>query len=291
MKKTDLNIIILNYNGLFWLKKLLPSLQKNYLKHSRYQVTVTVVDNASVDDSVKFIKKNFKWLTLIESDKNGGFSYGNNLALKDNQARYVMLLNTDTEFLPKISNLDPLIDYLDQRPKVAVAGPRLELGDGRLDPASHRGEPTLWASFTYFTKLEKLFPHSKLFARYHLGHLDFDQIHQVDSVSGAAMIVRGKLLAKVGLLDENFFMYGEDLDWCRRFRDAGYQVIFYPQVTIVHHKYKSGIKSVNQKTANKTKDFFYDTMLQYYDKYYFDKYPKFIRRLIRYYIFIKKDGN
>ena len=291
MKKTDLNIIILNYNGLFWLKKLLPSLQKNYLKHSRYKIDVTVVDNASVDDSVKFIKKNFKWLTLIESDKNGGFSYGNNLALKNNQARYVMLLNTDTEFLPEISNLDPLIDYLDQHPKVAVAGPRLELGDGRLDPASHRGEPSLWASFTYFSKLEKLFPQSKLFARYHLGHLDLEQIHQVDSVSGAAMMVRGKLLKKVGLLDESFFMYGEDLDWCRRFRDAGYQVVFYPQVTIIHHKYKSGIKSVNQKTANKTKDFFYDTMLQYYDKYYFDKYPKFIRRLIRYYIFIKKDGN
>ena len=228
---------------------------------------------------------------MLQSGHNGGFAFGNNVALRQNQARYVMLLNSDTEFLANKSNLDTLIKYLDKYPKVAVVGPRLELSTGQLDPASHRGEPHPWAAFSYFIGLEKFFPHSKFFAQYHLGHLDLDSTHQVDAVSGAAMMVRQRAINKVGLLDEDFFMYGEDLDWCRRFRDAHYRVVFHPQVTIVHHKHKSGIKSVNKKTAKKTKRFFYDAMLTYYDKYYGPKYPSFLRRLVRSYIFVKKDGS
>ena len=104
------------------------------------------------------------------------------------------------------------------------------------------------------------------------------------------MIVRNSAIKKVGMLDEQFFMYAEDLDWCKRFRDAGYKIVFYPGVKVIHHKYKSGIKSSNKKTASVTQKFFYDTMLQYYDKHYGDKYPKFVRNLLRYFIFIKKDG-
>jgi GT2 family glycosyltransferase len=289
-KKLDLSIIILNYNGLFWLKKLLPTLKDNYLKQTKYQVELIVVDNDSQDESVSFLKKNFKWVKLMESGRNGGFAFGNNVALRQNQARYVMLLNSDTEFLQEKSNLDILIEYLDKNPQVAMLGPRLELSDGSLDPASHRGEPHPWAAFSYFIGLEKLFPNSKFFAQYHLGHLSLDSIHPVDAISGAAMMVRQKAMKKVGLLDESFFMYGEDLDWCRRFRDAGHQVIFHPKVTIIHHKYKSGIKSVNKKTAKKTHAFFYEAMLTYYDKYYASRYPKLLRRLLRYYIFVKRDG-
>jgi len=289
-KKLDLSIIILNYNGLFWLKKLLPTIDKYYLKKSKYKAEVIVVDNDSQDDSVKFLKKNFQWVKVLESGQNGGFAFGNNVALRQTKARYVMLLNSDTEFLEDKSNLDILIDYLDKNRKVAVVGPRLELSNGQLDPASHRGEPHPWAAFSYFMGLEKLFPENKFFAKYHLGDLPLDQIHQVDAISGAAMMVKQSAIKKVGLLDENFFMYGEDLDWCRRFREANYQVVFHPEVTIVHHKYKSGIKSVNKKTARKTHSFFYDAMLTYYDKYYGSKYPNFLRRILRSYIFVKRDG-
>ena len=289
-KKLDLSIIILNYNGLFWLKKLLPTIDKFYLKKTKYRVEVIVVDNDSQDDSVQFLKKNFTWVKVIESGQNGGFAFGNNVALRQTQARYVMLLNSDTEFIADKSNLDILIDYLDKHKKVAVLGPRLTLSNGRLDPASHRGEPHPWAAFTYFVGLEKLFPRSKFLAHYHLGHLDLDTIHPVEAVSGAAMMVKHSAINKVGLLDENFFMYGEDLDWCRRFRDANYQVVFHPQVIIIHHKYKSGIKSVNKKTAKKTNSFFYNAMLTYYDKYYGPKYPHFLRRILRSYIFVKRDG-
>ena len=288
--KIDLSIIILNYNGQFWLKKLLPTLKKNYLKESRYQVEVIVVDNDSSDNSVELVKKDFKWVKLMESGRNGGFAFGNNVAIKENKARYVMLLNSDTEFIKRESNLDELIDYMDQHKDAAMISPRVELSDGSLDQASHRGEPTLWASLTYFAKLEKLFPKSKFFSQYHQGYKNLNEIHEIDACSGAAMIVRNSAIKKVGMLDEQFFMYAEDLDWCKRFRDAGYKIVFYPEVKIIHHKYKSGIKSSNKKTASVTQKFFYDTMLQYYDKHYQEKYPKFVRNLLKYFIFIKKDG-
>lgn len=146
-KELDLSIIILNYNGLFWLKKLLPTIDKHYIKQTKYKVEVIVVDNDSQDDSVKFLEKNFHWVKVLESGRNGGFAFGNNVALRQTQARYVMLLNSDTEFLEKKSNLDILINYLDKNRKVAVVGPRLELSNGQLDPASHRGEPHPWAAF------------------------------------------------------------------------------------------------------------------------------------------------
>lgn len=290
-KKLDLSIIILNYNGQFWLKKLLPSLKRHYLSRTRYQVEVVVVDNFSSDNSVELLEKNFKWARLIKSDKNGGFAYGNNLALKNNPARYYMLLNSDSEFLPTESNLDILIDFMDQHHKVAVVGPKVELSNGKLDWACHRGEPTPWASFSYFIGLEKLFPKVKFFAQYHQSYKDMDKAHFIDACSGAAMLIRRSAVQKVGLMDESFFMYAEDLDWCKRFRDAGYLIAYQPQVKIIHHKYKSGIKSTNRKTSSITRRFFYHTMLQYYDKHYHNRYPKFIRHLIRYFIWVKTDAN
>lgn len=290
-KNIDLSIIVLNYNGQFWLKKLLPSLKKNYLDKSKYNVELIVVDNASTDDSVKVMRKNFKWATTLESGRNGGFAFGNNVAIKGNRARYVMLLNSDTEFLnANQSNLDKIIEYMDEHKEIGVASPRVELSDGSLDPASHRGEPTPWASFTYFSGLAKIFPRSKFFSAYHQTYKDINSVHQIDSCTGAAMIVRNSAIKKVGMLDDNFFMYAEDLDWCKRFRDSSYQIIFYPGVKIIHHKYKSGIKSSNKKTSSITQQYFYKTMLQYYDKHYQNKYPKIFRSLVKYFVLIKTDG-
>jgi hypothetical protein len=181
-----------------------------------------------------------------------------------------------------------LIDYLNHHPKAAVITPQLILTDGTIDPACHRGEPTLWASTTYFAGLEKRFPYLKLFAQYHQWYKDLSQVHTIDACSGAAMMVRMAAVEKVGLLDERFFMYAEDLDWCKRFREAGYQIIYYPSVTVIHHKNKSGRQSDSAETAQKTNTHFYDTMLQYFDKHYETEYPRFIRRLVKYIITIKK---
>ncbi|MDO5561972.1 MAG: glycosyltransferase family 2 protein, partial [bacterium] len=279
-KKQTLAIILVNYNGSFWLKKTLTSLEEFYLHKSKNKVEVILVDNQSSDDSVAMTQENFPWVHLIIAEENFGFAKANNLALKETNADYVMLLNSDTQ-LDEKSNLDFLVDYLYQHKEAGMIGPKLLLTNGQVDPACHRGEPTLWASFTYFIGLEKLFPKFKPFALYHRSDLDLNTIHPVEAISGAAMMVARPALNLVGPLDENFFLYGEDLDWCKRFRDAGFSVIYDPEVTIIHHKNKSGIENANQDVKQKSNTYFYSTMLQYYDKHYQKKYPQFIRSLIK----------
>jgi len=289
MPITKLSLIILNYNSFFWLKKCLSSLEENYLNKTKFPVKTIVVDNNSHDQSKEMIKNEFKWTKLIELDENKGFSAGNNVALKQAESEYVMLLNSDTEFISD-SNLDILIDFMDSHPNAGIISPKLILSNGKLDWASHRGEPTPWASLTYFLGLEKLFPTCKLFSQYHQKYLDLTQVHQVDACSGAAMLLRTSYMKQVGLLDERFFMYAEDLDWCKRFREANYQVWYNPNVEVIHHKYKSGIKTQSPLTAIQSKGHFYNTMIQYYDKHYKDKYPRFVRFLLRSFLFIKKGG-
>lgn len=283
----DLTIIILNYNGRFWLKQTLETLKKAYLQETKLQVKVIVVDNNSSDDSVKMLRQSFRWAELIVLEENIGFAGGNNAALATVTSAYVMLLNSDTEITEQ-SNFDQLIEVMEETADIAVITPKVVLSDGELDPACHRGEPTLWASLSYFLGLETLFPNSKLFSEYHQYYKDLNTIHEIDACSGAAMVVRMSAVKQVGYLDDQFFMYGEDLDWCKRFRDAGYRILYYPLVTVLHHKYKSGIQSQKGNLSSKTKHHFYDTMLQYFDKHYADKYPKWVRTTIKKLIQLKK---
>jgi GT2 family glycosyltransferase len=287
--KFDLSIVVLNYNSQFWLKKTLTTLKQKYLDKSKYKVQVIVVDNNSTDDSLTMVKRSFRWVKLIELEKNIGFSAGNNVALEKLDSKYGMLLNNDMEFT-KNSNLDILIDLLEKKETkdVGMVTPRLEFSTGEIDPACHRGEPTLWASFTYMIGLETLFPKIENFSQYHQYYKDLSTAHEIDACSGAAMIFKTQLLNKVGLLDERFFMYGEDLDWCKRFRDKNLKIVYYPYVSLIHHKNKSGIGSKSKATASKTKGYFYNTMLQYYDKHYQNNYPSWVRTLIKYLLKIKK---
>lgn len=289
-KQTELSIIILSYNTQFWLKNTLTTLKEFYLDKTKKKIEVIVVDNGSTDGSPEMVKKEFKWVKLMPSGGNIGFAAGNNIALKKATGKYSMLLNSDTEF-HRGSNLDLLIEYLDDHADVGMISPRVEFPNGSLDPACHRGEPDPWASLTYFIGLEKAFPHSQLLGRYHLTYKNMNEAHEIDACTGAAMMFPTKFMRdKVGYLDERFFMYAEDLDWCRRFREAGKKVIFHPAVQITHHKYKSGIKSSSARLSKKVHNLFYDTMLMYYDKWYADQYPKFYRTLLRVFLFIKKGG-
>ncbi len=304
----DLSIIILNYNGKAWLEKLLPSLQSYWLNQTTFETEVVVVDNASTDGSVTYLEKQ-KDVRLICSDRNGGFAYGNNLAIRNNAARYLMLLNSDTEFLPSASNLDVLIQFMNETPSAGIITPLLLLDNGKPDPACHRGEPTPWAAFTYFSGLERLFPKSRWFGQYHQTYKLINAteapcsnqsnpatnsrefatgIHDIDACTGAALLVRNEAVLKVGMLDERFFMYAEDLDWCKRFREAGYRVVFHPGVTLLHHKYRSGLANKNEKIKNDTRKWFYDTMLQYYDKHYQNEYPRCLRWLLKAGLALKK---
>lgn len=288
-KKIDLAIIIVNYNGRFWLKKTLESVKAHYLDQSQKTVEVIVVDNNSSDDSVTLLKRSFRWVTLMSLDENLGFAAANNLAMKKviNRAEFIFLLNSDTE-LTEASNIDQLLAVFTEQKRLAVVTPRLLLSNGSIDMACHRGEPTVWASFTYFMSLEAVFPQSKLFAQYHQGYKDLNSIHHIDACSGAAMIVRSSAIKKVGYLDERFFMYAEDLDWCKRFREEGYTILYYPLVSLIHHKNKSGIQSNFKAKQIETKQHFYDTMLAYFEKHHAAQNPKIIQQLVRTFIKFRK---
>ncbi len=286
-KKIDLEIIIVCHNSAFWLQKALSTLDQFYLQKTKRKVKVSVVDNASSDETAQLLNRDFPWANSVFLPENVGFAAANNVIIKSSSAQYIMLMNSDVE-LDEGSQLDLLLNYLDKNPKVGVITPRVEHSNGALDLACHRGEPTLRASLMYFTHLEQLFPQIKFFAGYHQLYKNLDTIHPVDACSGAAMIVKQQVIQKVGDLDERFFMYAEDLDWCKRIRDAGYQVIYHPGVRVIHHKYKSGIKTTSQTLAKRTKYHFYHTMLQYFDKHYAHRYPAVIRYLVRLGIVLKK---
>jgi GT2 family glycosyltransferase len=239
---------------------------------------IIVVDNASTDGSADFITKNFPEVKLIVSKKNLGFAAGNNLGIKAATGDIVMLLNSDTQIIGDC--LDICLKYLKKRDRIGVLSPKVVLSDKRLDPACHRGFPTVWNSFCYFVGLEKLFPHQKIFAGYHQLYKDFDKPHWVDAVSGAAMFIRRQVIDEIGLLDEQFFMYAEDLDFCFRAKKAGWQIYFLPKAQVVHFKGSSGTRHKDQNLQSQTKRYFYDTMKQYFDKHYGKKYPKIIRLLV-----------
>jgi GT2 family glycosyltransferase len=279
--KLDLEIIIVSHNTSFWVKKCLSSLQEFPPLSDEHSYQITVVDNASSDDTIAMLAAEFPKINVIALDKNVGFSAGNNAALCKTTARYTMLLNSDTE-LHTPQALEPLLTYSEDHSDMAVITPRLNLPNGELDWACHRGEPTLWNSFWYFTGVSKWLPGWPRVSGYQRTWQDLSKIHAVEACSGAAMIVRTSAMRKVGLLDESFFMYAEDLDWCKRFRDEEFQIIYHPGVTITHHKYKSGLSATSTQLQRKTSRYFYDTMLQYYDKHYRSRYPEFVRSGIKY---------
>ena len=286
MNNKTVEIIIVNYNSSFWLKKTLDSLYKYYIALTKYNSIVTVVDNASSDDSIDIIEKEYSQVNLIKSSENLGFSAGNNLALRKSTADYIILLNSDVELTEKSKKIDDLIDIIEKDSNIGMITPKLLLSNGDVDKACHRAEPTLFDCFSYFMGFEKKFPKIRAFTHYHLLYKDFNTIHEVDAITGACMITKLKYLKEVDFFDERFFMYSEDMDLCRKYREKGYKIIFNPTVEIIHHKYKSGLQSENKSTNNKTKKHFFNSFLLYYDKWYKNKiYFKILKPFLA--LFIK----
>jgi GT2 family glycosyltransferase len=199
-----------------------------------------------------------------------------------------MLLNSDMELTEKSKTIDVIIEYLESDQNIGIITPKLMLGNGQIDPACHRGEPSLTDAFFYFAGFEKLFPKVKFFTKYNMLYKDFSAIHEVDAVTGACMIMKNRVLKTVGYFDERFFMYSEDMDLCRRFRMSGYKIIYYPNVEIIHHKYKSGLSSSNSQTKKNISNHFYNSFLLYYDKYYKNIwYYKIARFFVLIFVYIK----
>ena len=283
---TKLSIIILSYNTRERLKKCLESLRR--MKSGEGKVEIIVVDNGSSDGTEERFwagKQNLK-IKLIKNRENLGFAKGNNIGIKQATGKYILLLNSDT--LVNENTISKMLAFMEKNPKAGVATCRVELADGGLDPACHRGFPTPWASLTYFLGLEKLFPKSRIFGRYHLGFLPMDKPHEIDSPSGAFYLSRKEVIDKVGLLDEDYFLYGEDLDWSYRIKQAGFKIIYNPEVKITHFKKQSGRSGEDPKLRKETTGYFYETMKIFYQKHYFDRYPRFITAFVMLAVEIKK---
>ncbi len=261
----DLGIVILNWNTRDLLRDCLRSVLAS---EGQFSYRACVVDNASTDGSAAMVRAEFPQVVLIENPVNGGYAAGNNLGLRtlgfglgQTQApRYALLLNPDT-VLPT-SALREMLTYMDARPRAGVAGPKLVLPSGELDLACRRSFPSPEISFYRLTGLSQLFPRSRLFGRYNMTYLSPDLETEVDAVVGAFMLLRREAIAQVGLLDETFWMYGEDLDWAFAIKQADWQVRYNPAVTVLHVKRAASRHSPRAQIA------FHEAMLLFYNKHY-----------------------
>ena len=287
-KKIDLSIIIVNYNTKDFLKKCLESLYSS-IAGSSLLVEIIIADNGSTDGSLQFInslKEKDLNLKIIDNKSNLGFAKANNLAIKKSSGRYVLFLNPDT--IVQKETLKTMVKFMDKNPKVGASTCRVELTDGRLDQACHRGFPTVWNSFCYFSGLEKVFPKSKIFAGYSLTYLPLDKTHEIDAGCGAFLIVRQPVGETIGWFDEDYFWYGEDLDFCYRLKQKGWQVMFVPTTKIIHWKgAASGILKHSQKVSSASKETkikaakaSVKVMRIFFQKHYQDKYPKIVYWLV-----------
>lgn len=229
-----LSIVIVNYNVEYFLEQCLNSVFKALHGIS---AEVFVVDNNSVDGSVEMVRNRFPGAILISNKENTGFSRANNQAIRMSTGEYVLLLNPDT--LVEEDTFQKVISFMDSHPEAGGLGVKMIDGRGNFLPESKRGLPTPAVAFFKIFGLSALFPRSTLFGRYHLGYLSNEETHQVDVLSGAFMLLRRAALDKTGLLDEAFFMYGEDIDLSYRITRAGYKNYYYPGTRIIHYKGES----------------------------------------------------
>ena len=233
-----LSIVIVNYNVKHFLIQCLQSVQKAI---QDIETEVFVVDNNSADGSVESLQKKFPWVNLIANKENTGFSCANNQAIKIAKGEFVLLLNPDT--LVEEDTFTKCIDFMNQTPDAGAIGVKMINGNGEFLPESKRALPIPSVAFYKIFGLSKLFPRSKKFGSYHLTYLDNDKTQSVEVLSGAFMFIRKKVLDEIGLLDETFFMYGEDIDLSYRIMQAGYKNYYLPETRIIHYKGESTKKS------------------------------------------------
>ncbi len=225
------------------------------------------------------VEQEFPQVDLIRGG-DVGFAAANNVGLKKSTGRYAVLLNADTEL--STDTIETMITFMDENPKVGIATGKVVLAvSGKLDKACRRSFPTPWVSAARISGLSKIFPKSKLFNRYNFEYLSEDEAYEIDSCVGAFEMIRRETMDQIGFLDETFYMYGEDIDWCYRAKQAGWQVWYYPKTTILHYKgYLSGKASGKKKHNPRPTWEFHRAMIIFYYKHFYNKYPKPLSWLI-----------
>lgn len=291
----SLSIIIVSFNTKKITFRCLSSLRKNFIKYPQ-DYEVIVVDNGSKDGSVEMLKKlSSKWpqMKVFFSKTNLGFGKGNNLGLSKAKGKYILYLNSDA-IIDDI-DFDDLINLFDIKKDLGALTVKVILTNGKIDPASHRGFPTLWRSFSYFTGLEKIFfkvPFlNKIFGGYHLTHLNLSEVHEIEVPTGAFLLTKKDMLDRIGGFDEDYFAYGEDIEMAWQIRKLSYKILYYPLWEVLHLKSVSGLKKKDKNIRKKTSFYFYDSMKIFYKKHYANKYPWFINKLVYFAIDIKSKIN
>lgn len=273
----ELSVIIVNYNVRYFLEQCLVSV---FEALKGIEGEVWIVDNASTDGSVEMVRLRFPSVKLIANDKNLGFSKANNQAIKLAQGKYILLLNPDT--VVQEDTFKQCINFMEMHPDAGGLTVKMIDGKGHYLPESKRGFPSPWASFCKIFGLTSLFPTSKYFARYYLGHLDKNTPQAIEILPGAYMFLRAETLQKVGLLDEQFFMYGEDIDLSYRILQLGYRNYYYPNCQIIHYKGESTKKgSLNYVIV------FYKAMILFAQKHFSKQKQKHFVALIKFAVFIR----
>ncbi len=224
----DLSIIIVNWNGQDLLRKCLEHVQQT-ARNISYEIIV--VDNASTDGSQAMVQHEFPDVQLIENSENTGFATANNQGIAISQGRYVLLLNSDA--FVNDETLDTMVAFMDEHPEAGMAGCKLFYEDGRLQPSCSRF-PTLASELYATLGLEKLFPKSQIFGQHLMLHWDYNDVRDVEVVMGAFMLVRRQVIDEVGVMDERYFMYSEEVDWCFRIKQQGWKILFNPDAQAVH---------------------------------------------------------
>ena len=275
--KHTLSVIIVNYNVEYFLEQCLNSV---YNALDGINAEVFVVDNNSVDNSIDMVKAKFPFVKCIENKVNVGFSKANNQAILESNSEYVLLLNPDT--VVEESTFRKVIDFMKNHPDAGGLGVRMVDGKGRFLPESKRGLPTPAVAFYKIFGLSKLFRKSTKFNKYHLGYLDENKNHEVDILSGAFMLMHSDALEKVGMLDETFFMYGEDIDLSYRIQLGGWKNYYCSDTTIIHYKGESTKKSsVNYVFV------FYRAMVIFAEKHFSKNHAKSFSKLINLAIYFR----
>jgi len=273
----DLSVVIVNYNVKYFLDQCLQSV---FRAGESLNMEVFVVDNNSVDGSNEMVSEKYPEVKLIANTENFGFSKANNQAIRQSSGKYVLLLNPDTVL--EDNTLTQVVEFMNQNPDAGGLGVKMIDGMGRFMPESKRGLPTPTVAFCKIFGLAALFPKSKIFGRYHLGFLDNEKVHEVEVLSGAFMLLRKETLGKIGLLDEDFFMYGEDIDLSYRITQAGYKNYYFPNTRIIHYKGESTKKnSVNYVLV------FYNAMQIFARKHFSNKNAKVFSILMKFAISLR----
>ncbi|MDD3044778.1 MAG: glycosyltransferase [Candidatus Delongbacteria bacterium] len=266
----DLSVVIVNYNVKYFLENTVRSLIDT-VKDLSYEIII--VDNASRDGSKEHITSKFPDLNYIYNESNLGFAKANNQGLKIAKGDYVLILNPDT--IVKENSVNLLINYLRKNEKTGLVTCKIIGPEGTLDASCHRSFPTIWNSFCHLSGLSKLFPNSKIFASYNLLYLEDDRIAEVDAVSGSFMLLRKSIIDEGILMPEDYFMYGEDIDFCYQIKRRGYKIEYVPISEIVHYRGQS-----SKKDKIKLRKYFFDSMKIFVKKNYTSKYSLFFKFIL-----------